>query len=174
MQSIRKCISTTLFLATLLLLTACGFQLRGSVELAEGIEPIAIAGLDSSDPFSSQLKNLLSAYGVQLTDNPAEANHWLVVVDKKQDKRSVALGEGARVAEYQLTETISFELQNKQRKTLLGPNKITERRIIPNDPNRVASTSEEEKILRREMLQNLAAKLTRQLQSYDFQRSEKL
>ena len=39
---------------------------------------------------------------------------------------------------------------------------------MPNDPNKIVSANEEEKILRREMLQNLAAKIARQLQSINF------
>jgi LPS-assembly lipoprotein len=167
MKNIAKALSKTIAVISLCLLVSCGFHLRGSVELPAGIEPIYIA--DQSNSFANTAKNLMNAYGIKLSDNINTANHHLVIIKQDQDKRSTALGEGARVIEYQLTESVTFELRDTKGKTIIGPNTITERKIIPNDPNKVASTNEEEKILRRDMLQNLAAKITRQLQSFDYQ-----
>lgn len=163
-----KLTGRALAISCMMFISSCGFQLRGAVDLPAGIEPIAVVATNN-DSFANTLSNLLRAYGVKLSDNNAAANHLLVITELNQAKRSTALGEGARVAEYQLSETVTFELRDKQGKTVFGPNTISERKIVPNDPNKVVSTGEEEKILRREMLQNLAAKITRQLQSYDYQ-----
>lgn len=165
-------VSKLLLISACLIASACGFQLRGSVDLPKGIEPIVITGINQSDAFYNTLNNLLNASNIQLADNISDANHQLNIVSRKQDKRTAALGDGARVAEYQLTETLVFELKNKKGEPILGPSSITERKIIPNDPNKVVSSGEEEKILRREMLQNLAAKLTRQLQSFDYPQTQ--
>ncbi len=158
-------------LCLILLLSACGFQLRGTVELPEGVEPIYIGGLSSSGQLSIELRNLLSAYGVELNRDAAQANYQLIILEQTTDKRTASLGAGARVAEYQLIESVSFELRNSQGSTVLGPHELTQRKIMPNDPNKVVSTAEEEKILRREMLQQLAAKIARQLRAFDYQAS---
>ena len=157
-----------LLIVATVITSSCGFQLRGAVELPAGVEPIYIGGVQSSDQISIELRNILSAYGVELTTDPVLANYQLIIVEQTSDRRSATLGEGAKVAEFQLIETISFELLNAKGKTVLGPRKITDRKIIPNDPNRVVSTIEESKILKREMLQNMAGKITRQLRAFDF------
>lgn len=171
MKNCIRITSHSLLIALSLLVAACGFQLRGSIDLPDGIEPLVITGIKESDAFYNPLSNLLNASSINLTDSESDANHQLNIISRTQDKRSAALGENARIIEYQLMETLVFELKNRQGKAILGPSTITERRILPNDPNKVVSTAEEEKILRREMLQNLAAKLTRQLRSFDYSQS---
>jgi LPS-assembly lipoprotein len=151
-----------------LLISACGFQLRGNVALPAGVEPIYIGGLNNNQ-LSIELRNLLSASGIKLTSNPAQAQYSLLILAQNSDRRAATLGEGARVAEYQLIETASFKLLKANGQTVLGPNQLSERKIMPNDPNKVASTAEEENLLRREMLQRLAEKIARQLQSFDYQ-----
>ena len=158
-----------LVLLAALLTSACGFKLRGTVDLPAGVEPIYIGGLTPGSQLAIEMRNLLSAYGVTLTTDAAEANYQLIILEQNTDRRAATLGEGARVAEYQLIENVSFELRNEKGATVLGPNRMAERKIMPNDPNKVASTAEEEKLLRREMLQRLAAKIARQIQSFDYQ-----
>ena len=164
-----KIIGISLALLTTLTISACGFQLRGAADLPAGVEPIYISGLNSSSQLGVEMRNLLNAYGVDLTTEATEANYQLVISDQYTDRRAATLGEGARVAEYQLIERVSFELRNEKGVTVFGPNRITERKIVPNDPNKVVSTAEEERIIRREMLQRLAAKVARQIQSFDYQ-----
>ena len=158
-------------LSLALLLSACGFQLRGNVDLPDGVEPIYIGGLNTSGQLSIELRNLLTAYGIELSSDSAQANYQILISEQKTDRRTASLGAGARVAEYQLIESVSFELRNKKGRTVLGPITLTERKIMPNDPNKVVSTAEEEKILRRDMLQQLAAKIARQLRAFDYQSS---
>ncbi len=165
MFSSQKLISIFL-IALASMLTACGFHLRGSVNLPEGVEPILIES--SNKTLSINLRNALSTVGIDVTDQQSQANYRLVIVDYQKERRTASLGEGARAAEYQLIEEVVFELQDKSQQRVIGPNKLTERKIMPNDPSRVVSSSEEEKLLRGEMLQNLAAKLARQLQAYNY------
>lgn len=157
-----------LFVSAIVLLTACGFQLRGNVDLPQGVEPIYIGGIDKHSQLAVELRNLLSSSGIQLSNQAGDANYQLNIFNNLSNKRSTALGDRALIVEYQLIETVSFELISRNGQRVFGPNKITERKIMPNDPNKIVSANEEEKILRREMLQNLAAKIARQLQSFNF------
>lgn len=161
--------SIILSLSMAFLLTACGFQLRGKVTLPEGVEPLYIGGLSSNSQLGIELRNLLTASGVALTTESTTANYQLLVLEQDHDRRNASLGEGARAAEYLLIEEVTFALRNQQGERVLGPNKITERKIMPNDPNKVVSTAEEEKLLRREMLQRMAAKIARQLTAFKYQ-----
>jgi LPS-assembly lipoprotein len=168
MNALGSKLTLTLLIIISMIITGCGFKLRGAVDLPAGVEPIYIGGIDSSAQISIELRNILSAYGVELTTDPVAANYQLIVLDVSSDRRSATLGEGAKVAEFQLTETVTFELNNTKDQTVLGPRKISTRKIIPNDPNRVVSSVEESKIFKREMLQNLAGKIARQLRAFDF------
>ncbi|MEE8059212.1 MAG: LPS assembly lipoprotein LptE [Pseudomonadales bacterium] len=155
-------------LSLALVLSACGFHLRGNVNLPDGVEPIYIGGLSANNQLSIALRNLLTANNVDLSTEADQAKYQLIILDQSTDRRTIGLGESARATEYQLIETVSFELRNKQGIPVIGPVKITERKIMPNDPNQIVSSSAEEKILRREILQSLAAKIARQLQKFDY------
>lgn len=158
-------IATLLLLSAMSVISACGFQLRGVTSLPEGTEPVYLDG--ASGQLGIELRNLLNASGVELSENIKDANSQLIIKKRKSEKRTAALGEGARVIEYQLIESLSFELRSSNGDILFNPSRLTERKIINNDPNKVASSSAEELLLRREMLQNLAAKITRQLRAFD-------
>ncbi|WP_101757571.1 LPS assembly lipoprotein LptE [Oceanicoccus sp. KOV_DT_Chl] len=151
-----------------LLVSACGFHLRGNINLPAGVEPIIITGLQNSGSLAIELRNELMANGITITTAPEEANYQLAISKAASDKRITAVGERARAIEYQLEQTVVFELLNAKGQRVLGPSTIIERRIMPNDPNKVVSTYQEEAILRREMLKNLGAKIARQLRSFDY------
>ncbi|MFT5691824.1 MAG: LPS-assembly lipoprotein [Oceanicoccus sp.] len=158
-------ITTLLLLSAMAMVSACGFQLRGTASLPEGTEPVYLDG--ASGQLGIELRNLLNASGVKLSDSIKDANSQLLIKKRRSNKRAAALGEGARVIEYQLIESLSFELRSTNGEIIFNPSRLIERKIINNDPNKVASSSAEELLLRREMLQNLAAKITRQLRAFD-------
>jgi len=143
------------------LLASCGFALRGNVALAPGIEPLYIEKVGGQ--LGIELRTLLTSSGVELSPDLHSANTQLIIRRQNSDRHSTALGEGARVIEYQLTESVRFSVRDKFANTLFRSEKLIERKIMENDANKMASSNAEEEILRREMLQNLAATIVRQL-----------
>lgn len=164
MLTIRNALFTTLTLV-LLNLAGCGFQLKGQVDLPTGIEPIVITGVQSNSQLAIELRNVIAASGINLSDDVSAANSQLNIITESTDRRTAALGERARIIEYQLLQRVTFELLDKNNRVLFGPVDLTERKFMPNDPNKVVSSTDEELRLRREMSQNLAARIARQLQS---------
>jgi LPS-assembly lipoprotein len=163
-----------LFISCLLisLISACGFQLRGTIDLPAGIEPFYIGSVNTNDVLYIELNNIFNANGLSLTEDPGEANYQLVITKQKLDRRSTAVGIDGRTAEYQLLETATYVLKDKKGRVASGPIDITERRTLQNNPNRVISTESEEKLLRTEMKRNLARKIARQVSKFDFQAYE--
>lgn len=154
------------------LISACGFHLRGTVDLPTGIEPFYISSNNTHDVIYIELNNIFNANGLLLTKDPAAANYQLVITQQKADRRSTAVGIDGRIAEYQLLETATYVLKNKKGLIASGPSEITARRTLQNNPNQVISTESEEKLLRTEMKRNLARKIARQISKFDFQAYE--
>ena len=153
----------TLTLATLLtLLTACGFQLRGQTELADHIQPVFIND-ESNSSLGIEVRNLLNINNIQLAQNAASANYKLTILEQRSDRRNLSIGANANAVEFQLIETATFVVQDKENQTVVGPKTITERRIMRNDPDQIISKGEEEALTRSEMERNLASKIARQL-----------
>lgn len=151
------------------LIASCGFHLRGSVDLPATAQPVFIQPSNTSKELYVQLRNLLREADIKLTDDATAAKMILVLDDQEQERRTVSVGTGVRAAEYQLFESVVYSLKSHKGKTLIGPDKLIEQRILPNNPNEVVSTGSEEAILRREMRQRLAEKIAWQLQAFDYQ-----
>ena len=164
-------INHLLVITLTLFLSACGFQLRGSVNLPAGVEPLFIGGELANSQLGTEVRNLLNGNDIKLAETQESANYRLIITGRDSQTRTLSLGGGTTAAEYQLTESVTFELQNKQAETVLGPRTIDQRSIMRNDPNQVLSSGEEQQILRREMTTNLAAQIARQLGSFNYSKA---
>lgn len=152
-----------------LLASACGFQLRGHITLPAGVEPIYIDNRDVNADIYIELRNLLRESGIALTSAATDAGVVLTLDDYDTDRRTIAVGTGARVAEYQLFEEVVYSLRNRRGEILIPPSKLIEQAILANNPNAVVSTGSEEGVLRGDMRRRLAEKIAGQLQAFDYQ-----
>ncbi len=152
----------------LVLTTACGFQLRGNAKLPQGIEPFYISTPNTTGNLYIELRNIFQANDIDLSPNPGEANYQLQIIKQDKQRRGTTVGNDGHTAQYQLLEIVTFQLTNKQGAVVFGPQSMTERRTLQNDPNRVISTNVEEKLLREEMKKSLARKIVRQISNIDF------
>lgn len=102
-------------LASLLTLTGCGFQLRGSSPVPAALQPLAI-DCPSSLPgqFCQSLREQLELGGIELR-NPGQADYLLRLSDYRQDRRASAITAQAAAAEYILRHTVAMELVTKDR-----------------------------------------------------------
>lgn len=149
-------------LSLVLLMSSCGFHLRGVSQLPTELAPLLIQG-DSGSLLVASLNQQLKSGDIAITEVASEANYRLIIGEQRSDRRTLSLGSDNRAAEYQLVESVSFELRDRQGNVVIGPRDISERRILSNDPNNTVSKSNEEALLRREMQRALAVKLLRQL-----------
>lgn len=154
---------TILLVALTFIVSACGFHLRGSLSLPEGVAPVYIGGPYANSPLGIEVRNLLNGNGVDVATTPSDANYSLLLVSQATKRRALTLGTGTTASEYQLSETITIELKDRQGKLIAGPRKLTERQILHNDPNQVLSSADEERLLREEMTRSLAVQVSRQL-----------
>ena len=169
-------------------LLACGFQLRGDLQLPPEAEPISILSQDPYASFTIALRNNLASRQVKLAEakelsleelaqsatqqNPLASEttegFQIKILNQKGQRRVLTLGAGATVAEYQLIEEVSFDVRNPTGKVVMGPITLSERRVLPNDPNKVVSTGQESALIRSEMHNTLAQKVARQISRFDF------
>ena len=172
-------------------LVACGFQLRGDLNLPPEAEPISILTNNPYSSFSIALRNSLSSRQVKLADiiepsieemaDPelaaappktiATQGFQIKILGQRGERRVLTLGTGATVAEYQLIEEVTFDLRNPQGKVVMGPVTLSERQVLPNDPNKVVSTGQESSLIRQEMHSTLAQKVARQISRFDFDKA---
>ena len=131
-----------LAVACCLLVTACGFHLRGQATLP--FETLYVnASNDSS--FATELKRaLLAGTNTRLSDNPKDAEAIFQLVSETREKQILSISTGGTVAEYELRMRVSFRLYDNKGQNWIVPTETTLKRDVSfNDTNVLAKDYEE-------------------------------
>lgn len=148
------------------LLTGCGFQLRGTGAnySLEHLSPLYIVGLGSTDPLYIMIRGQLVGSGVRITTNPAEAKEQLYIYGRGVDKKTHSVTGRGKVLEYELIESLSFNLGGPPDAMAQVRNKpIQVRRVYVNPERETLARQAEEIDLRRDMQTQLAGQLMQRL-----------
>lgn len=146
-----------------LLLSSCGFHLRGQATLPFDTLYVQAA---ATSPFATRLKRTLSAGSqTRIVDDPKEAQVTLQVVNELREKQILSLSGGGRVREYQLRYRVSFRLTDSKSKEYIPTSEIVLRRDISFNDDVVLSKESEEALLYRDMQDDAVRQLVRRLQA---------
>ena len=142
------------------MLSACGFHLRGPANL-----PFKTIYLDFSGNSSlgTELKRYIRASGVTILDDPAEAEAVLQVLADTREKKILTLNTNGRVREYSLYQRFSFLVKKPDGKVTIAPTEIVLRRDITYDENQALAKQAEEALLYRDMQTDLVQQILRRL-----------
>jgi len=151
--------------ALILLLSGCGFQMRGQANLPPGLEKMTISGLDTYDQLVIVLSRYLRANGVQVNGHGDTDATELRLSGFKQDKEILVVGTDGRVREYRLFTRVTMSVQDKDKGLDLPAERITVKRDLLWNPDDVLGKTEEERVLREEMVRDLAQRIVERLGS---------
>ena len=153
-----------LLLLAACLLSACGFQLRGSGgQTSLPFKSIYVA-LPESSALAAELKRNLRAGGDTVVALDAKsAQVVLEVLSEAKNKQILSLNSQGRVREYLLTYTLLFRVKDTQQRELLAPTEIALKRAISYNENQALSSESEEELLYRDLQTDLVQQLMRRL-----------
>lgn len=150
------------WLGLILLLSACGFQLRGTVVLPPVMEATRLEG-DRFSLLVSELDRVLQNAGARMVDEGGQATAVLKVLGENSSQRVLSVGATGRVAEYELYHQVDYQLENPQGEVLVAKQTLSARRSFQFDENDVLGKANEEENLREEMQRDLALRIVQQL-----------
>ena len=156
-----------LALGLTVLLSACGFHLRGSN--GSFMLPFATMyiGLPDTSPLAIGLKRYIRAIGsTEVVDTRDGADAVLEVLndpERNRTKTILSLNKNGRVQEYQLGYSINFRVVDKAGNQLLAPTTISLVRPITFDESQVLAKETEEAALYRDMRNDLVQQIMRRL-----------
>ncbi|WP_332862640.1 LPS assembly lipoprotein LptE [Janthinobacterium svalbardensis] len=156
-----------LALGLTVLLSACGFHLRGSN--GSFMLPFATMyiGLPETSPLAVGLKRYIRAIGsTEVVDTKDGADAVLDVLtdpERNRTKTILSLNKNGRVQEYQLGYSINFRVLDKAGNQLLAPTTISLVRPITFDESQVLAKETEEAALYRDMRNDLVQQIMRRL-----------
>jgi len=133
------------------LLTACGYHLRGAIELPEALQKIYVRGA------SAELTNVIattfrSASG-ELVATAAEAGMILNIINEDYQRRTISIDSSGYSNEYDLVYRLTFDLLDNQGVVLIAAQTIEVSKSYFNEQssNTVLSKGNEEAVLRKEL-----------------------
>lgn len=160
----KRRIAYALMVATAVMLSACGFQLRGSNGQANlPFRTIYVAIPDTSS-LGNELKRYIRASGeTAVATEPQTAQAIVELLSETREKVILSLNTQGRVREYALLYKVRFRVKDNKDNELLAPTEITLKRNISFNEAQVIAKEKEEELLYRDMQSDLVQQILRRL-----------
>ncbi|MBP1149714.1 MULTISPECIES: LPS-assembly lipoprotein LptE [Methylocaldum] len=146
-----------------LLLSACGFHLRGSLPATMVAKTFYIDGLGRGDLFVQEFSQILSYSGGNLAAAPSQAGAVIHIVQARQDRRPIGLSKQGRANLFDLSYRVVYEVSTPQGEILLPRQELELKRDYFNDQTSPLSQTQEEYQIQQEMQREAAQLLFRRV-----------
>ncbi|MCL6700004.1 LPS assembly lipoprotein LptE [Pseudomonas sp. T1.Ur] len=142
------------------LLSACGFQLRGT-----GTTDLAITELDLSarDAYGETVKALRDALENSGVKVHSGAPYKLVLTREQQNQRSLSYAGAGRSAEYELNNVLNYQIRG-QNDLVLMDDKLQVQKVYLHDGNNIVGSDQESSEVREEMRRDMVQRMMLRLQ----------
>ncbi|WP_191831438.1 LPS assembly lipoprotein LptE [Pseudomonas fluorescens] len=142
------------------LLSACGFQLRGTGTSELTITELDLSARNAYGETVNQLRQALKSSGVNVH---AGAPYKLVLTNEAETQRAATYAGGSgRSAEYELSTVLSYSIEGHNNTNLLN-DKLEVRKIYLHDGNNITGSQQEatqtRQEMRRDLVQNMLVRL---------------
>lgn len=155
----RMLIQTLLLTLLLLLISGCGFKLRGLYDIPESLTQVALQSSSSDSQLKRALEQALEANGVVITD---QAPYRIELLEQRFDRRTLSLDRSARASEYELRGEVTFRVTDQEGEELLPARTLMSERSYNVDSANITASDSQEPVLRQQMYQDLAQQILRQ------------
>jgi LPS-assembly lipoprotein len=132
-------------------LTACGFHLRGALDLPAGLKDVYLDG--GSDMFRDQFKRVMETSSVQLANSPEHAGLIVHIFNEDNRRQILSLSSGGAANEFELGYNVQFEVLDSHSKVLLPRESMDVKRDYFNNQQAIIAKDNEEMTIRGEMYQ---------------------
>ena len=155
-------ISRTLWLSLLIIvLTGCGFHLRGALPTLTMDNPIYITGVDKNSDLYRELARQLRGAKSVVTETRSLAKSVLTISEYRSRERQLTLNSSNQAVEYELEESFNFSVQTSRTTVESRPLKVT--RVLGRTESETLAREREEREMRINMRHDLVSQLMYQL-----------
>lgn len=141
------------------LLSACGFQLRGTGTNELSIKELDISARNAYGDTVTQLRQTLENSGVHVYTG---ATYKLFLADEQETQRNLSYASAGRASDAELNTKLVYELRGRDQLPLMG-DKIEVQKVVSHDSNNLVGSDSEtiqvRKEMRRELIQRLMIRL---------------
>ena len=139
-------------------LYACGFQLRGSINLSSDMSPIYIEQ-NSVFELASEIKTLLASNQIAMVDTAQQSKSQLILLNDSKSQSVLSVDGSGQAREYLLSYRVNFAIKVNQKNDVEAdavPDSITVNRTWLFDPNAVLAVTNEAELLYNDMRREAA------------------
>ncbi|PZW93735.1 LPS-assembly lipoprotein [Pseudomonas sp. 478] len=141
------------------LLSACGFQLRGTGTTELAIKELDLSARNAYGETVTQLRQVLESSGVKVYSG---APYKLVLTDEQESQRILSYAGAGRTGEYQVTTVLNYDIRGGRDLSLLS-DKLEVQKVFMHDGNNLVGSDQEgndaRKDTRRELVQRMMLRL---------------
>ncbi len=134
-----------------LLLSACGYHLRGAFQLPENMKSVYIEG--GSGALLEQFKQVMKGSSAQLASSRKGAGIVIKVFNEEFNRRVLSLSTRGKSNEFELVYRLDYEFVNARDALLMERQPVEVRREYFNDQQFMIAKDNEETVIRNEMYQ---------------------
>ncbi len=157
-QFAKKYLRVFVCLTLALSLYACGFQLRGSINLSSDMSPIYIEQNSLFD-LAREIKTLLASNKIAVVENAQQSKSQLTLLNEEKNQRVLSVDGSGQAREYLLSYKVNFVIKTNQQnniETAAAQDSITVNRSWLFDPNAVLAVTNEAELLYNDMRREAA------------------
>jgi LPS-assembly lipoprotein len=153
-----------LMLVILSLVTACGFHLRGAVDIPPNLSPVFVEAPGNS-AVGVALKDRFQVSGVQQTTSAKDARALVRILSESRRSRVGALDSNGKVIATELFLNLRFDARAATGKTLVEPQALEMSRTFENADVEVLGKQLEAEILYAEMTEDMTTQILAMLRA---------
>ena len=147
----------------LVILSGCGFHLRGEASLPESLKTMYLQGVNTQQGFGLELKRTLMRNGVTVLPDYQKGAAVLTILKQRINRRVLSVGSNAKVSEYELDGEVQYQVNDGAGKVVSQPQTLEAQRNYEFDQNQVLAMDEQESMLRHEIYQQIVQNILRRL-----------
>lgn len=142
------------------LLSACGFQLRGTGTTELAIKELDLSARNAYGETVVQMRQVLESSGVKVYTG---APYKLIFTNEQETQRTLSYVGGGQSAEYELTNVLNYEIVGHDSRSLLD-NKLEVQKVYMHDGSNLTGSDQEAAEVRKEMRRDLVQRMMLRLQ----------
>ncbi|WP_047539092.1 LPS-assembly lipoprotein LptE [Pseudomonas sp. 11/12A] len=142
------------------LLSACGFQLRGTGTTELAIKELDLSARNAYGETVTQMRQVLESSGVKVYTG---APYKLVLTDEQENQRILSYAGAGRTGEYQVTTVLNYDIRGQNNLDLLS-DKLEVQKIFMHDGNNLVGSDQEAATARGETRRELIQRMMLRLQ----------
>jgi LPS-assembly lipoprotein len=130
-------------------LSACGYHLRGQIELPEQMKAVYLQG--ASQPLFEKFASLLRAGQAELVDAREKAGVIVKISKDRVTRRTLSLSETGRATEFEIYYELFYQLETPDGKPISDEQRLELSRAYFNDQVDILGRENEERVIRDEL-----------------------